>query len=47
MLRRGGYRYGDRMLTMEAVGIRRGGIVDVFRGGGKGERNGWQRYDHR
>ena len=42
----GGVGYGITMLTMEALG-NVGGQVYGFRGGGKGERNGRQRDDHR
>ena len=34
------------MPTMEAVGNGGGGRVEVFRGVGKGERNGRKRYDN-
>ena len=32
---------------VEAVGIGGGGRVEGLRGGGKSERNGWHRNDHR
>ena len=38
--------YGIVMLTMEAVVNDRGGRVEGYGGGGKGEINGMQRDDH-
>ena len=35
------------MIMVEAVGNGGGGRVEVIGGGGKGDRNGWQKDDHR
>ena len=43
---RGGCNYGVIILMMEAFGNGGGGRVEVFRGVGKGERNGRQRDNH-
>ena len=42
----GGYSYGIMMPTMEMVGIGRGGLVEEFRGDGKGDRNRRHWDDH-
>ena len=46
-LRRGGCGHGITMLMVEAVGISGGGRVEGLGGGGKSERNGRHRDDHR
>ena len=42
----GGCGYGITMIKMEDLGNIGGGRVEVFGGGGKGERNGWHWDDH-
>ena len=43
-MRRGeGWGYGVTMPIVEAVGIGGGGRFERLGGGGKGDRNGWQR----
>ena len=43
----GGCGYRVTILAMEAVGNGRGGLVEVFGGGGQGERNGRHQDGHR